>query len=137
MNQELRPVLHINRIELAFDIISALLDTSMLDTGKLDTGKLDTGKLDTDKLDTGQLDTGRLDIGKFDTGKLDTGKLDTGKLDTGKLETGKLDTGKDPLARTVRMGPRSFAVFGPNFWNSWAPELKHPNISSFKSLCSS
>ena len=41
-----------------------------------------------------------------------------------------------PWTRTVRMGPRSFAVSGPKFWNSLAPELKHPNISlaSFKSL---
>ena len=41
-----------------------------------------------------------------------------------------------PWTRTVRMGPRSFAVSGPKFWNSFAPELKHPNISlaSFKSL---
>ena len=40
-----------------------------------------------------------------------------------------------PWTRTVRMGPRSFAVSGPEFWNSLAPELKHPNISlaSFKS----
>ena len=34
-----------------------------------------------------------------------------------------------PWTRTVRMGPRSFAVSGPKFWNSLAPELKHPNIS--------
>ena len=41
-----------------------------------------------------------------------------------------------PWTRTVRLGPRSFAVSGPKFWNSLAPELKHPNISlaSFKSL---
>ena len=40
-----------------------------------------------------------------------------------------------PWTRTVRMGPRNFAVSGPKFWNSLAPELKHPNISlaSFKS----
>ena len=31
--------------------------------------------------------------------------------------------------RTVRMSPRSFTVSGPKFWNSLAPELKHPNIS--------
>ena len=41
-----------------------------------------------------------------------------------------------PWTRTVRMGPCSFAVSGPKFWNSLAPELKHLNISlaSFKSL---
>ena len=41
-----------------------------------------------------------------------------------------------PRTRSVRMGPRSFAVSGPELWNSLAPELKNPNISlvTFKSL---
>ena len=38
--------------------------------------------------------------------------------------------------RSVRMGPRSFAVSGPELWNSLAPEIKNPSISldTFKSL---
>ena len=34
------------------------------------------------------------------------------------------------------MGPRSFAVSGPELWNSLVLELKNPNISlvTFKSL---
>ena len=41
-----------------------------------------------------------------------------------------------PRTRSVRMGPRSFAVSGPELWNSLAPELKNPSISfdTFKSL---
>ena len=41
-----------------------------------------------------------------------------------------------PWARTLRMGPRSFAVSGPELWNSLALELKNPSISleTFESL---
>ena len=41
-----------------------------------------------------------------------------------------------PRTRSVRMGPRSFAVSGPELWNSLAPELRNPSISlvNFKSL---
>ena len=41
-----------------------------------------------------------------------------------------------PRTRSVRMGPRSFAVSSPELWNSLAPELKNPSISldTFKSL---
>ena len=41
-----------------------------------------------------------------------------------------------PRTRSVRMGLRSFAVSGPELWNSLAPELKNPSISldTFKSL---
>ena len=41
-----------------------------------------------------------------------------------------------PRTRSVRMGPHSFAVSGPEPWNSLAPELKNPSISlvTFKSL---
>src|SRR6218665_2808067 len=40
-----------------------------------------------------------------------------------------------PPTRTVSMGPRSFAVSGPTFWNSLTVELKTMKISleSFKS----
>ena len=41
-----------------------------------------------------------------------------------------------PRTRSVRMGPRSFAVSGPELWNSLAPELRNPSISlvTFKCL---
>ena len=41
-----------------------------------------------------------------------------------------------PRTRSVRMGPRSFAVSGPELWNFLAPELENPSISlnTFKSL---
>ena len=41
-----------------------------------------------------------------------------------------------PRTRSVRMGPRSFAVSGPELWNFLAPELKNPSISldNFKCL---